>query len=52
MAVMDLWLYHREQTLIRYEKVFWVSTCLLSRKLVKLGEPDMQDTAGEAETSS
>ena len=27
-------------------------TCLLSRKLSKLDEPDMQDTAGEAETSS
>ena len=28
------------------------STCLLSRKLSKLDEPDMQDTAGEAGTSS
>ena len=27
-------------------------TCLLSRKLSKLDEPDMQDTAGEAGTSS
>ena len=27
-------------------------TCLPSRKLSKLDEPDMQDTAGEAETSS
>ena len=27
-------------------------TCLLSRKLFKLDEPDMQDTAGEAETKS
>ncbi len=28
------------------------ATCLLSRKLSKLDEPDMQDTAGEAGTSS
>ena len=28
------------------------ATCLLSRKLLKLDEPDMQDTAGEAGTSS
>ena len=28
------------------------ATCLLSRKLFKLDEPDMQDTAGEAETNS
>ena len=28
------------------------ATCLPSRKLPKLDEPDMQDTAGEAETSS
>ena len=28
------------------------ATCLLSRKLFKLDEPDMQDTAGEAGTSS
>ena len=28
------------------------ATCLLSRKLYKLDEPDMQDTAGEARTSS
>ena len=28
------------------------STCLLSRKLFKLDEPDMQDTAGEAGTNS
>ena len=28
------------------------ATCLLSRKLSKLDEPDMQDTAGEARTSS
>ena len=27
-------------------------TCLPSRKLSKLNEPDTQDTAGEAETSS
>ena len=27
-------------------------TCLLSRKLFKLDEPDMQDTAGEAGTNS
>ena len=27
-------------------------TCLPSRKLSKLDEPDMQDTAGEAGTSS
>ena len=26
--------------------------CLLSRKLFKLNEPDMQDTAGEAGTNS
>ena len=29
-----------------------LATCLLSRKLFKLDEPDMQDTAGEAGTSS
>ena len=28
------------------------ATCLLSRKLSKLDEPDMQDTAGETGTSS
>ena len=28
------------------------ATCLLSRKLYKLDEPDMQDTAGEAGTNS
>ena len=28
------------------------ATCLLSRKLFKLDEPDMQDTAGGAGTSS
>ena len=28
------------------------ATCLLSRKLFKLDEPDMQDTAGEAEMNS
>ena len=30
----------------------YTATCLLSRKLSKLDEPDMQDTAGEATTSS
>ena len=29
----------------------YTATCLLSRKLFKLGEPDMQDTAGEAGTT-
>ena len=28
------------------------ATCLLPRKLFKLDEPDMQDTAGEARTNS
>ena len=28
------------------------ATCLLSRKLFKLDEPDVQDTAGEAGTNS
>ena len=28
------------------------ATCLLSRKLFKLDEPDMQDTAGEAGMNS
>ena len=28
------------------------ATCLLSRKLFKLDEPDLQDTAGEAGTNS
>ena len=28
------------------------ATCLLSRKLFELDEPDMQDTSGEAETNS
>ena len=28
------------------------ATCLLSRKRFKLDEPDMQDTAGEAEMNS
>ena len=28
------------------------ATCLLSRKLFKLDEPDMQNTAGEAGTNS
>ena len=28
------------------------ATCILSRKLSKLDEPDMQDTAGEAGTNS
>ena len=30
----------------------YTATCLSSRKLSKLDEPDMQDTAGEAGTSS
>ena len=30
----------------------YTATCLLSRKLSKLDEPDMQDTAGEAGTGS
>ena len=30
----------------------YTATCLLSRKLYKLDEPDMQDTAGEAGTNS
>ena len=30
----------------------FTDTCLPSRKLSELDEPDMQDTAGEAETSS
>ena len=30
----------------------YTATYLPSRKLSKLDEPDMQDTAGEAETSS
>ena len=29
----------------------YTATCLPSRKLFKLDEPDMQDTAGEAGTS-
>ena len=29
----------------------YTATCLLSRKLFKLDEPDMQDTAGEARTN-
>ena len=29
-----------------------VATCPLSRNLFKLGEPDMQDIAGEAEMNS
>ena len=30
----------------------YTATCLPSRKLYKLDQPDMQDTAGEAGTSS
>ena len=30
----------------------YTTTCLPSRKLSKLNEPDIQDTAGEAGTSS
>ena len=30
----------------------YTATCLPSRELSKLDEPDMQDTAGEAGTSS
>ena len=30
----------------------YTATCLPSRKLSELDEPDTQDTAGEAETSS
>ena len=30
----------------------YTATCLLSRKLAKFDEPDMQDTAGEAWTRS
>ena len=50
---------------VLHHKEYWISpggntqqstnytaTCLLSRKLSKLDEPDMQDTAGEAGTSS
>ena len=34
------------------EDTNYTATCLPSRKLSKLDEPDMQDTAGEAGTSS
>ena len=33
-------------------ETFTTATCLPSRKLFKLDEPDMQDTAGEAWTNS
>ena len=35
-----------------YKGTNYTATCLPSRKLSKLDEPDMQDTAGEAGTSS
>ena len=33
------------------QDINYTATCLLSRKLSKLDEPDVQDTAGEAGTS-
>ena len=39
--------------LIKFNKApNYTATCLPSRKLSKLDEPDTQDTAGEAGTSS
>ena len=34
------------------QSIKYTATCLPSRKLSKLDEPDTQDTAGEAGTSS
>ena len=34
------------------EENMYTATCLPSQKLSKLDEPDTQDTAGKAETSS
>ena len=34
------------------QSINYTATCLPSRKLYKLDKPDMQDTAGEAGTSS
>ena len=41
-----------EQVLAATQDTKCTATSLLSRKLFKLDEPDMQDTAGEAGTSS
>ena len=37
---------------MRNQSTNYTATCLPSQKLSKLDEPDTQDTAGEAETSS
>ena len=39
-------------SVLKYIDTNCTATCLLSRKLFKLDEPDMQDTAGEAGTNS
>ena len=39
-------------SLFLFVSFYCTATCLLSRKLFKLDEPDMQDTAGEAGTNS
>ena len=38
--------------LITPQDTNYTATCLPSQKISKLNEPDMQDTAGEAGTSS
>ena len=43
---------HGQGVITDYQDTNCTATCLLSRKLFKLDEPDMQDTAGEAGTSS
>ena len=42
----------RQNILISPRDTNYSATCLPSRKLSKLDEPDMQDTAGEAGTNS
>ena len=49
-----LWASNLEQVLAAtpHKKPDCTATCLLSRKLFKLDQPDMQDTAGESGTNS
>ena len=47
--VVDSWKFSITCT---QQDTYCTATCLLSRKLFKLNEPDMQNTAGEAGTNS
>ena len=46
------WQLHKNAACNTPQDTNCTATCPLSRKLFKLDEPDMQDTAGEAEMNS